>query len=223
MKYQFIAEHAHEHPVRLMCKILGVSRSGYHKFCQGRLSHRAAANVRLLEHIQAIHQESRGTYGSPRVHQALKRRGIACGRHRTARLMANAGLVGRARKRFRTTTKQRKSAIAAPDLLKREFTAERPHEVWTSDITYIWTDEGWLYLAVMLDLCTRAVVGWATSTRINAELVCSALTRALSRYRPLQELVMHSDRGSQYTSELFRKLLATTAGAARAEQRPDMF
>jgi len=208
MKYQFIAEHAHEHSVRLMCEVLGVSRSGYHKFCHGRISERAAANVRLLEHIKTIHQESRSTYGSPRVHQELKRRGIACGRHRTARLMANAGLVGRARQRFRTTTRQRKSAPAAPDLLKREFTAEHPHEVWTSDITYIWTDEGWLYLAVILDLCTRAVVGWATSSRIDATLVCAALTRALSRYRPLWEVIMHSDRGSQYTSELFRQLLA---------------
>lgn len=207
MKYQFIAEHAHEHSVRLMCEVLGVSRSGYHKFCQGRMSHRAAANVRLLEEITTIHQQSRGTYGSPRVHQELKRRGIACGRHRTARLMAHAGLAGRARRRFRTTTRRRKSAIAAPDLLQREFSAERPHEVWTSDITYIWTDEGWLYLAVILDLCTRAVVGWATGPRIDAALVCAALKRALTRYRPLEELIMHSDRGSQYTSELFRELL----------------
>jgi putative transposase len=207
MKYQFIAEHAHEHRVRLMCEVLGASRSGYHKFCQGRVSQRVEANVRILEHIKTIHTESRGTYGSPRVHRELKRRGLACGRHRTARLMATAGIVGRARQRFRTTTKQRKSAIASPDLLKRDFSAERPHEVWTSDITYIWTDEGWLYLAVILDLCTRAVVGWATGARIYAELVCSALTRALSRYRPDWNLIMHSDRGSQYTSELFRKLL----------------
>jgi putative transposase len=121
-KYQFIAEHAHEHSVRLMCEVLGVFRSGYHKFCQGKISQRAEANVRLLEQMKTIHSESRGTYGSPRVHAELKRRGIACGRHRTARLMAKAGLVGRARKRFRTTTKQRKSAIAAPDLVKREFT-----------------------------------------------------------------------------------------------------
>jgi putative transposase len=208
MKYAFISEYAHEHSVVLMCKVLRVSRSGYYRSRRHVPSPREKANVRLLEEIRSVHARSRGIYGSPRVHQELIKRGHACGRHRVARLMAQEGIVGKIRRRYRTTTRQSRTAKASPDLVQREFTACRPHQLWTSDITYIWTDEGWLYLAVILDMYSRAIVGWATSAQINAELVCTALVRAVVQYRPGLRVIFHSDRGSQYTSKIFRNLLA---------------
>lgn len=208
MKYTFVSEYAHEHSIVLMCKLLNASRSGYYKFRHHIVSAQEIANVRLLEKIKIIHEESHGIYGSPRVHRELIKKGNACGRNRVARLMAKEGIVAKVRRRYRTTTRQRQGAIAAPDLLKRDFTAERPHQVWTSDITYIWTAEGWLYLAVILDLYSRAIVGWATSERIDARLVCTAFQRALWQYRPGLPVIFHSDRGSQYTSRMFRDLLA---------------
>jgi len=208
MKYTFVSEYAHEHSIVLMCKLLNASRSGYYKFRHHIVSAQEIANVRLLERIKIVHQESHGIYGSPRVHRELIKKGEACGRHRVARLMAKEGIVAKARRRYRVTTRQRQGAIPAPDLVKRDFTAERPHQVWTSDITYIWTTEGWLYLAVILDLYSRAIVGWATSQRIDAQLVCTAFHRALWQYRPGLPVIFHSDRGSQYTSKMFRELLA---------------
>jgi len=208
MKYTFVSEYAHEHSIVLMCKLLNASRSGYYKFRHHIVSAQEIANVRLLERIKIVHQESHGIYGSPRVHRELIKKGEACGRHRVARLMAKEGIVAKARRRYRVTTRQRQGAIPAPDLVKRDFTAERPHQVWTSDITYIWTTEGWLYRAVILDLYSRAIVGWATSQRIDAQLVCTAFHRALWQYRPGLPVIFHSDRGSQYTSKMFRELLA---------------
>jgi putative transposase len=192
-----------------MCEVLGVSRSGYYAFRKRLPNHRQVANVRLVEQIRQIHKASHGRYGSPRIHRRLRELGIACSIHRVERLMARAGLVGIARKRFRVTTKHGKGAIASPDLLQRNFTVEEPHQVWVSDITYVWTDEGWLYLCVILDLYSRTAVGWATSAHINAELVCAALDRALFQYWPLNYLIFHSDRGSQYTSHRFRDMLAS--------------
>ncbi|CAG0999053.1 Putative transposase InsK for insertion sequence element IS150 [Anaerolineae bacterium] len=208
MKYAFISEFAHEHSVALMCKLLGASRSGYYRFRLHIVSARATANVRLLEEIKIVHQASRGIYGSPRIHFELNKKGKPCGRHRVARLMAKDGIAAKSHRRFRVTTRQREGAIASPDLLGREFVTECAHQVWVSDITYIWTTEGWLYLAVILDLFSRTVVGWATSARIDAELVCTAFQRATERYPLRFPLIMHSDRGSQYTSAMFRALLS---------------
>ncbi len=207
MKYGFIAEYAHEHSVALMCKVLRVSRSGYYGFAKGEVGIRELANQKLLEEIQAVHTTSRETYGSPRVFRQLRASGVSCGRHRVARLMAKAGIVARARRRFRITTRQKAGARYAPDQLQRSFVAERPHAVWTSDITYIWTAEGWLYLAVVMDLYSRLIVGWATSERIDASLVCRAVNSALLRHRPMLKVIFHSDRGSQYTSNAVRELL----------------
>jgi putative transposase len=212
MKYAFVSEYAQEHSIVLMCTLLKVSRSGFYRFRQHIVSNQERANVRLLEEIKIVHQASRGIYGSPRVHRELNNKGNACGRHRVARLMAKEGIVAKVRRRFRVTTRQRKGVTYAPDLLERDFTAERPHQVWTSDITYIWTTEGWLYLAVILDLFSRAIVGWATSERIDAQLVCTAFQRALWQYRPRSSVIFHSDRGSQYTSNMFRALLAKQSG-----------
>lgn len=208
MRFAFISEYAQEHSIALMCAVLEVSRSGYYRFRRHLMSAHATANVRLLEEIRLVHQASRGTYGSPRIHRELIKRGRACGRHRVARLMAKEGIVAKARCRYRTTTKQNPGAKAAPDLLQRTFSALRPHHIWTSDITYIWTEEGWLYLAVVLDVFSRAIVGWATSALINADLVCMALQRAVWQYRPGLWVIIHSDRGSQYTSRKFRSLLS---------------
>jgi putative transposase len=202
-----MSEHAHEHSIVLMCKVLKVSRSGYYQFRKHIVGDRERANVRLLEQIKTVHEESRGIYGSPRIHRALKTKGVACGRHRVARIMAKEGVVAKIGRRFRVTTRAREGAVVAPDLLKRNFTAERPHQVWVSDITYIWTIEGWLYLAVILDLFSRAIVAWATSARIDTDLVCTAFRRAVDRYRPLWPVIFHSDRGSQYTGGKFRALL----------------
>lgn len=190
-----------------MCSVLGVSRSGYYAFTRRTPSRRELANVRLLEKIRAAHEESHGIYGSPRIHRVLAKNGISCGRHRVARLMAKEEISARSRKRFRKTTKPRTGARVAPDLVQRHFVAERPHQVWTSDITYIWTMEGWLYLAVVLDLFSRAIVGWATSARIDAALVCQAFDRAFRRQRPWGELITHSDRGGQYTSDMYVNLI----------------
>jgi len=206
-RYRFIAEYAHEHTVQLMCALLEVSRSGYYAFRRRGPSCRDLANEKLVAEIRTVHQRSHGIYGSPRIHRTLAKSGIRCGRHRVARLMAKEAIVARSRKRFRTTTRQRKGARVAPDLLQRQFTAQRPHQVWTSDITYIWTMEGWLYLTVVLDLFSRTVVGWATSARIDATLVCRAFTRAFQRYQPREMLISHSDRGSQYTSSMFTGLI----------------
>ncbi len=208
MKYKFIAEYAHEHSVVLMCRVLRVSRSGYYAFASGRTSKRELENRKLLEEIRTVHTNSRETYGSPRVFDELRSKGIGCGRHRVARLMARAGIVARIGRRFRTTTRRAIKAQYAPDLLRRSFVAARPHEVWMSDMTYLWTVEGWLYLAVVLDLYTRTVVGWATGERIDASLVCRAVNNALARYRPRRRVILHSDRGSQYTSGIVQKLLA---------------
>jgi transposase InsO family protein len=207
MRYTFVSEYAHEHSIVLMCKLLNVSRSGFYKFRRHIVSGQEQANVRLLEEIKRVHHASRGSYGSPRVHRELKKQGKPCGRHRVARLMAKEGIAAKMRRRYRVTTRQRQGVVPAPDLLKRNFTAERPHQVWTSDITYIWTAEGWIYLAVILDLCTRAIIGWATSERIDAQLVCTAFQRAVWQYHPGQPVIFHSDRGSQYTSRMFRALL----------------
>lgn len=208
MRFAFINEYAQEHSIALMCAVLEVSRSGYYRFRRHLMSAHAKADVRLLEEIRIVHQASRGTYGSPRMHRELIKRGHACGRHRVARLMAKEGIVAKTRRRYRTTTHQNPGAKAAPDLLQRTFSALRPHHIWTSDITYIWTEEGWLYLAVVLDVFSRAIVGWATSAWINADLVCTAFQRAVWQYRPALWVIFHSDRGSQYTSRKFRSLLS---------------
>ena len=194
MRYAFVSEYAHEHSIVLMCKLLKASRSGFYKYRHHIVSGQEKANVRLLEQIKIVHQASRGIYGSPRVHRELNKTGNACGRHRVARLMAKEGIVAKIRLRFRVTTRQR--------------TVDAPNAVWVTDITYIWTTEGWLYLAVILDLYSRAIVGWATSDRIDAQLVCTAFHRALWQHRPTSSVIFHSDRGSQYTSRMFRALLA---------------
>lgn len=172
------------------------------------MGRRRGENLRLVTEIRAVHRISKETYGSPRIHAQLREQGISCGKHRVARLMRIHGIKPRYRRKFRpTTTDSAHSLPVAPNLLDRHFEAVAPNRVWVADITYIPTREGWMYLAVLLDLFSRAVVGWAMSSRITRELALDALRMALTRRRPPRGLLHHSDRGSQYASGDYRTLL----------------
>jgi putative transposase len=212
VSYAFISAHAGEHAVSRMCQVLKVSTSGYYEWRERLPSAREQANERLLGAIRRVHADSRGTYGSPRVQAALRREGVCVSRHRVARLMRRHGIAGTRSKRKRpVTTQQDGRAGAAPNLLAQDFVATRPNEKWLADITYIDTDEGWLYLAAVLDLYARAIVGWSMADHLRSELVEEALKMALGRRFPLDGLLHHSDRGSQYTSDAVRALLCNHA------------
>jgi putative transposase len=205
----FIRDHVADFPVGIMCEVLGVSRSGYYGWASRAESVRAAADRALAAEIRAAHAASRGRYGSPRVHAELRTRGRRVGRKRVARLMRGMGLAARRKRRFRQTTDSRHAFPIAPNLLARNFTSEVPDRVWLADLTYIWTAEGWLYLAVVLDLCTRRVVGWAMADHLGHELALAALVMAIARQRPAPGLVHHADRGVQYAAHGYRaRLLA---------------
>jgi putative transposase len=165
------------------------------------------ANQKLYKKIKAVYDDNHGVYGSPRIYRELKAQGISCSQNRVARLMRLRGLRAKQTKRYRSTTKRNKTHPVAPNLLKRDFVAERPNEKWLSDITYIPTREGWLYLAAILDLYTRGIVGWAMSDRITSELTISALKMALRQHQPTPGLLHHSDQGSQYTDRNYQALL----------------
>jgi transposase InsO family protein len=200
MKYRFINEHQQQMPVRQLCEILDVSRSAYYHWQKTGPSIRERRNESLLPLVQEIHQQSRRTYGSPRIWEALCQQGIRCGRHRIARLMRLHGIRAKTKRRFKVTTRSKLNQTSMPDLVRQHFTASRPNQIWTSDITYVWTHEGWAYLAVVLDLCSRMIVGWELSARLTASLVTSAVERAVAWRNPSEGLVLHSDRGSQYAS-----------------------
>lgn len=208
MRFRFIEVEKARYPIALMCRLLLVARGGYYAWRTRPESRRSRSNRKLLVDIQAAHQASRRVYGSPRVHRQLRDQGQVVGRHRVARLMRESGLCGRRRRRFRTTTQSNHAHPVAENVLARQFTTEAPNAAWVSDITYIWTAEGWLYLGVILDLYSRRVVGWAMGARIDQELTLRALRMALSARRPKPGLVHHSDRGSQYAAKAYRRLLA---------------
>ncbi|RYZ14214.1 MAG: IS3 family transposase, partial [Myxococcaceae bacterium] len=208
LRFAFIeAEKAHW-PVTVMCDVLEVSRSGYYAWAQHKVSARALDDARLAVMIRASHRRSRGTYGSPRIHADLRAQGIHVGKKRVERLMQADSLEARRKRRFRTTTDSNHDHPIAPERLGRDFHRDAPNETWVTDVTYVWTLEGWLYLAVMLDLFSRRVVGWAVSDRNDRSLAQEALQRALERRRPPRGLVHHSDRGSVYASGNYRAMLA---------------
>jgi transposase InsO family protein len=194
--------------VARLCRAVEVSRSGYYAWRRGLASPRTKANQNLLEAIREIYDGSRQVYGAPRIHDELRVQGHACGRHRVARLMRRAGLQARIRRRFRVTTRSEHRHPTAPNVLAQRFHAERANQAWVADITYIATREGWLYLAVVIDLYSRRVVGWATSALITRALVIDALHVALGHRRARPGLLHHSDRGSQYASNEYQLLLA---------------
>lgn len=211
MKYACIARHRGAFPVRLMCRVLDVSPAGFYAAQRRAPSARTRANVQLTLQIRAVHTWSRRRYGAPLVHAELQARGIPCGKHRVARLMQHEGLRAKRARHFRVTTQSGHAHPVAPNTLARQFAPRQwpaTDRAWVSDITYIATREGWLYLAIILDLASRRVVGWATSATLGQDLVLAALHRALTVRRPRPGALLHSDRGSQYASRAHRRLLA---------------
>jgi transposase InsO family protein len=204
------AEKRAGHSVKRACELLKVSRAAYYTRRAGIPGPRAVRDAELTEQIVTLYTRSRGTYGAPRVHAALQHEGAACGRRRVARLMRTAGLQGRHRRRRHLTTIPDPQAALRPDLIARDF---QPDPVgldarWCGDITYIPTDEGWLYLATVIDIASRRVVGWATADHMRTDLVADALTAACRQRHPTRPVIFHSDRGSQYTSQQFASLAA---------------
>jgi putative transposase len=197
-----VRAHQGTHRVATVCRVLGVSASGYYAWQSRPCSARAQADQALLAQIRTIHDRSRGTYGTPRVHAELAAQGVHIGRKRVARLMQAAGLVGVSRRAFVTTTRRDPAARPAPDLVQRLFTAGGPDRLWVADITYIATWAGFLFLAVVLDAWSRRVVGWAMAAHLRTELVLDALNMAIGQRRPTQ-VIHHSDQGCQYTSVAF--------------------
>ncbi len=185
-----------------------MSRAGFYKFLKGEPSIRSQENKALVEEIKDVHKESRKSYGSPRVHEELVARGFEVNKKRVARLMAEEGIVGRRKGRFKNTTDSNHDDPIAPNLLNREFEVEKPDTAWVADVTYVWTVEGWLYLAVIIDLFSRKVVGWSIADHMRTELVLDALKGALgSRVPDIEGLLFHSDRGSQYAAGDYRRAL----------------
>jgi transposase InsO family protein len=213
MKYAFIQSHRRVWPIRVQCRVLRVSVAGYHEHLARRREvgeRRHLSNEALLVHIRAVYAANRGAYGWPRIWRQLRAEGIRVGKQRVQRLMQQHGIRARGKRRFRiTTTDSRHGLPIAPNLLDRKFTAAGPNQVWVGDITYIATDEGWLFLTVVLDLFNRQVVGWSLGEDLRCELVIDAFEMAWYRRcgGRRTELIFHSDRGSQYASEPFRKLL----------------
>jgi putative transposase len=196
-----VTAHQAVHRTATMCRVLGVSPSGYYAWRKRPLAPRARADVALTAQIQVVHRESRGTYGAPRIHADLAAQGVRVGRKRVARLMRTVGLQGVSRRKFRTTVRD-ETARPAPDLVDRQFTAAGPDRLWVADITYIPTWAGVLYLAVVLDAWSRRVIGWAMTTHLRTALVLAALDMAVAQRRPT-DVIHHSDQGCQYTSLAF--------------------
>lgn len=191
-----------------MCRVLGVSRGGFYEWLdRSRPTPRELRDDELTERIRRIHANSRETYGSPRVHARLLRDGVEAGKERVARLMRQAGIQGRVRRRFVVTTDSKHDRPVVPNTLDRQFQQDSSDSAWCADITYLWTLSGWVYLAAIIDLATRKIVGWSMARHMRTELVESALLNALACRKPASKLVHHSDRGSQYASRSYRSLL----------------
>lgn len=221
MRFAFIEAEKAVYPIQVLCDVLEVSRAGFYAWRTRPESERAREDRRLKVEITSIHVAHKGRYGSPRIQLDLQELGIATSRKRIARLMKEEELEWRRTKRFRTTTDSDHEFPIAPNVLGREFTATAPDQSWVGDITYIWTDEGWLYLAVILDLFSRRVVGWSLSERMTTGLATDALEMALSRRRPLAGLVHHTDRGCQYASREYRRRLAAAGIVCSMSRKGD--
>jgi putative transposase len=205
--YRLIDAEKASYPISLLCRILRVSRSGYYDWKGRPPSDRDRENATLTEKIREVHSRSRQVYGYPRVHAELRALGVRCSRKRVAQLMRKAGLRGCLRPRKKRTTRRDPYAAPVPDLVKRNFAAAAPNKIWTADITYVRTQEGFLYLAFILDVYSRKVVGWSMASHLRTELVVDALEMALWRRKPGPGLIHHTDRGAQYTALSFGKRL----------------
>lgn len=222
MKFELVDAEKANYPVEVLCDVLEVSRSGYYAWRTRPVSARSRSDAQLAVEIAATHARSRKRYGSPRVHQALRRGGRRVSRKRVERLMREHGIVARQKRRFRRTTDSRHAHPIAPNIVERQFAPSAPNQVWAGDVTYIATDEGWAYLAVLLDLFSRRVVGWAMSSTNDTELALAALERAVRGRGVLPAgLVHHTDRGSPYASDEYRKALSVCEMVASMSRRGD--
>jgi putative transposase len=218
-----IKENNNYFSVRMMCKLLTVSTSGYYDWRDRPPSKRAQENAILAAKIKAIFDKEHARAGAKRIAKRLNREGIKVGRHRVARIMRSNGWRAKAAKKFKATTNSNHKLSVAPNLLQQNFSASMPNEKWVSDITYVWTEEGWLYLAVVMDLYSRMVVGWSMSERMTSQLVIDALQMAIWRRKKPQGVIIHSDRGSQYCSHDYQKLLAENGFICSMSKRGDCF
>jgi putative transposase len=220
--FAFIEVEKANYPVALLCRVLGVSRSGYYAWRERPPAARTQSNRVLTAQIRTIHERSRGTYGAPRIHAELRYDGSCCSRKRVARLLRLAGLQGCHRRKGPRTTRRNPEMAPAPDRVKRDFTASAPDQLWVADITYVPTWAGFLYLAVVRDACSRRIVGWAMAEHLRTELVSEAVEMALWRRRP-DGVIHHSDQGSQYTSLAFGRRLREAGMTASMGSRGDCF
>ena len=207
MKYAFMKAHQDQFKVTRMCRALEVSRSGYYSWRDGKESQRSEKNRAILVEIQKVHEENRQAYGAVKTWRELRAQGVQCGRHRVARLRRQVGIEARRKRRFRITTQSRGGMIGAENKLKQRFELGVRDRAWVDDITFIATGSGWLYLAVLLDLYSRRVVGWAMSERIDQQLVLDALNMAIRQCRPRPGLIHHTDQGRQYWSTAYVEML----------------
>jgi len=208
VKYAFIQSNCKEYRVSRLCDVLEVSGSGYYDWRKRPESNRSRENRQLIEKIKNYHRRSREIYGSPKIHRDLINEGETCGVNRVARLMSMSGIQSKVARKFAITTDSKNTMQAAPDMLQRKFTVESPDVAWVSDTTFIATREGWLYLAVILDLFSRQIIGWAMKNRNNTELVRDALTMAIWRRGRVKDIIVHSDQGSTYASSVYQQQLA---------------
>lgn len=207
MKYAFMQAHTQQFPLKVMCRVLGIARSGYYAWCSRKLSKRRQQQTQLDRLVAQAYHKRKGRSGAPRLCLDLKASGLPCNRKTVAASMRRQGLRARAARKFKATTNSRHSLPVADNLLRQDFTAAAPNRKWVGDMTYLHTEEGWLYLAVIIDLYSRRVIGWAMNERMTAELACDALRMALWRRKQPQGVIVHTDRGSQYCSAAYRELL----------------
>lgn len=222
-KYQFIGDYASQYAVATLCRVLGVSRSGYYAWRTRPASRRSQADRALVGRIQTIHAHSRGTYGSPRVHAELREQGVRCSAKRVARLMRQTGIQACRPRRTHRTTDSRHALPVAPNVLGRAFETPAPNTQWAADITYIGTREGWLYLAVVMDLFSRRIIGWSMQPTLASGLVCAALQMALQQRSGTKQVLHHSDRGSQYASSDYQDLLAAAGMQGSMSRKGDCY
>jgi len=219
VKFAFIDVEKTRFPVDILCDVLSVSRSGYYAWKGRPPSARALSDAQLVVDIKAAYAVGRGNYGSPRVQRELRRRNKRVGEKRVARLMRCEGIRAKHRKKFRVTTDSKHADPIAPNVLNREFTVELPNTAWVTDVTYVWTHEGWLYLAAILDLCSRRVVGWAAGEHNDRQLALEALQSAIAARSPVAGLLHHSDRGSTYASADYRSALVDLGATASMSRK----
>lgn len=221
MRYEFIRDHRNEFRVTKMCEVLEVSRAGFYTWLMCPESERRRANRALLSEMRIAFARSRQVYGSPRLTDELKDSGVSCSENRVARLMRQSGIRAVGKRKYRVTTHSKHNYPVAENLLNRQFSANKPNTVWLSDITYIWTAEGWLYLAGVIDVYSRMLVGWSMNNRVTAQLTLSALRQAIDRRGVHPNLIHHSDRGSQYAAGEFQRLLSESGMICSMSRKGD--